>query len=150
MRNAIVAMTVGGMLTVAAGQAVASETVGEIKRLEGSALISQGERFVAAREGMPLHELDRLMVLEDSTALVAFSDGCERQMTEKELLVVAGADMCAKKPANYEGVERTAQSALETTTGAGAGALIFGVVALAGVALGVSTDEQRREPFSVE
>jgi hypothetical protein len=152
MRDTILVFVTGAALTLGAAQSVASDAVGEIKRIEGSALVSKGEQFVAARDGMALDELDRLMVLEDSSALVAFADGCERRLGEKELLIVEASDMCAEKPASYEGVERTAQSQLEAVVDAGV--YVFAGIAGLGIVIAAtqdgSGDPQRREPFSPE
>ncbi|HPB76985.1 MAG TPA: hypothetical protein PLY96_17260, partial [Chromatiaceae bacterium] len=59
--------------------ATAAESVpaAKISRVDGNAIASQDARYLPAREGMALKEGDRLMVLENSTAIVTFTDGCQ-------------------------------------------------------------------------
>jgi hypothetical protein len=112
--NALVTTVTGVALATVVGAAVASQPVGEIKRIEGSAMISQGAQYVTAREGMQLHELDRILVLEDSTALLHFADGCTHNMSEQELLTLGPQSTCVQpEPADAKAIERSAISQLE-------------------------------------
>jgi hypothetical protein len=133
MRNRFVLALAGLGVCVGAGQSPAAETIGEIKRIEGAVMITQGEHFVSAQEGMKLRELDRLMALEDSSALLEFSDGCRYQMAETELLTLGSESVCVASPdavtpdaitqvqgggaetmaANPTAIERSATSLLE-------------------------------------
>ncbi|MCF7985239.1 MAG: hypothetical protein K9L70_12610 [Thiohalocapsa sp.] len=133
------AMTATGVaLTAVLSTSLASQPVGEIKRVEGSAMISQGAQYVAAREGMQLHELDRILVLEDSSALLQFADGCTHNMSAQELLTVGPRSTCATpepvgvqdiEPVGAQDIERTAVSQLE----AGAGGATFAGSTTAGL-----------------
>jgi hypothetical protein len=71
-----------------------SEPLGQISSIQGSALISQGAQYVPAREGMSLRELDRVVIMEDSSAVLAFADGCEYTMGEMDLLTVSSTSAC--------------------------------------------------------
>lgn len=139
-------------LCVGAGQSAAAEKIGEIKRIEGAVMITQGEHFVSAQEGMKLQELDRLMALEDSSALLEFADGCRYQMTETELLTVGSESVCVASPdaiqqvqgdgadtmaARTSAVEQSATSLLEAGAGAGGGvvAAAAGLAVIGGVAI---------------
>ncbi len=128
MRKEFVLVVAGAALSVGFAQAMASETIGEIKRVDGAAMISKGEHFVAAQQGMKLNELDRLIVLEQSEALVEFSDGCRHLMKEKELLTVGATSVCVDKstevtevadtvaktaPTDVAAAQRTATSVIE-------------------------------------
>jgi len=137
MRNRFLLALAGVGLCVGAGQSSADEMLGEIKRIEGAVMITQGEHFVSAREGMQLREFDRLMALEDSSALLEFSDGCRYEMTGTELLTVGSESVCEKSPGalapeavsqmqgggtqttavNSTAVERSATSLLEADSG---------------------------------
>jgi hypothetical protein len=43
---------------------------------------------------MSLRELDRVVVMEDSSAVLAFADGCEYAMGEMDLLTVSSTSAC--------------------------------------------------------
>lgn len=98
-----------------------SEPIAQIDRIDGLVMISQGSRYIDAREGMDLRALDRLLVLEDASALLKFSDGCQMTLDEASLLNIAGPETCASA------IEQAATSQLGstptsgTTTSAGAG-----------------------------
>lgn len=141
------------VLSVASVQVSASGAVGEIKRIEGSAMISQGEHFVAAQAGMKLEELDRLMVLEQSEATLEFQDGCRYVLKEREMLTVGPNSACVDNPktagtTDFEGVERTATSQMETGPDIGLG--IWSVLAAAGIGYGASNTHSgsSQSPFS--
>ncbi len=126
MKNNVFILVMGAALSVAAGQVTASDAVGEIKRVDGSAMISQGEHFVAAQAGMKLEELDRLMVLEQSEAMLEFKDGCRYVLKEGEMLTVGPTSACVDNPktagtTDFEGVGRTATSQLQGGAAAGGG-----------------------------
>jgi hypothetical protein len=165
MRNEFLVVAVGAALSVGLGQAIASDTIGEIKRLNGSAMISHGEHFIAAREGMKLQELDRLMVLEQSDALVEFQDGCQHLMKEQELLTVGTTSVCVDNPnsaqtaaENASDVQQAQQAAtaqLEAGPGGGLNGelLLFGAVAGGGLIASIingtgSDDFTPRPPIS--
>lgn len=149
MRKEFILVAAGAALSVGFVQAIASDGIGEIKRVDGAAMISKGEHFVAAQQGMKLQELDRLIVLEQSEALLEFDDGCRHLMKERELLTVGATSVCVDKPAGVAEVaadepavvtttpadvaaaQRTATSQLEAGAAAG-GALLFAGVAAGG------------------
>lgn len=125
-------LVVGAALSVGVVQAIASETVGEIKRVDGAAMISKGEHFVAAQQGMKLNELDRLIVLEQSEALLEFADGCRHLMKEKELLTVGSTSVCVDSPVKVTDV---ASAQLSAPVG-GLGGVTVGGGAVGGGAVG--------------
>jgi hypothetical protein len=151
MRKEFILVAAGAALSVGVVQAMASDTVGEIKRVDGAAMISNGEHFVAAQQGMKLQELDRLIVLEQSEALLEFGDGCRHLMKENELLTVGATSVCADNPtgvaevaavestatttsaADVAAAQRTATSQIQAGLGAGTGAIAFGVFAAGGL-----------------
>jgi hypothetical protein len=151
IRKEFFLVVAGAALSVGFVQAMASDTVGEIKRVDGAAMISKGEHFVAAQQGMKLNELDRLIVLEQSEALVEFDDGCRHLMKEKELLTVGATSVCVEKsaemtevtsvepavattaPADVAAAQRSATSQLEAGFGVDKGRIAFGVLAAGGL-----------------
>ncbi len=150
MRKEFILVVAGAALSVGFVQAIASDTVGEIKRVDGAAMISKGEHFVAAQQGMKLQELDRLIVLEQGEALLEFHDGCSYVMKEKELLTVGATSVCVDKstgltevedtvsktsPTDVAAAQRTAISQLQGGDGGydRGGALLFAGVATGGL-----------------
>jgi hypothetical protein len=161
MRKEFILVVAGAALSVGFVQAMASDTIGEIKRVDGSAMISKGEHFVAAQQGMKLQELDRLIVLEQSEALVEFDDGCSHVMKENELLTVGATSVCVDKPsgvAEAEGTvaktapsdvaaaQRTAISQLEAGAGF-AGGLVFAGVAAGGLIAALAAGDGGNDPL---
>ncbi|MBK1646558.1 hypothetical protein CKO25_18290 [Thiocapsa imhoffii] len=152
MPTQLTLVVTSAVLSFAVAQAVASDSIGEIKQLDGAAMITQGERFVAAQEGMPLQELDRLMVLEQSEALIEFTDGCRHVLKEKELLTIGATSVCAEQAAanqrvDHAAVQRTATSAVEAGDGPDVGLYIFGALALGGLITGLTNESETTRPL---
>jgi hypothetical protein len=121
-----------GLVTIGAASA---DSIGQIKLVQGSAMISQGAEYVAAREGMQLQELDRILVMEDSTATLAFNDGCEYTMADSEILTVGAESVCAAQAAapSIEAIEKGATSQLGYAAGGATGLYILGGLGAAGL-----------------
>jgi len=116
-------LAVAVCLSAGLGQVQAAESFAQIKSLKGDVMVTQGERFVTAREGMALQQLDRIVVLEQGGATIEFQDGCRHQMNEMELLTVGATNACRSKDSDYQAVEQTATSQISarSTTGTAAG-----------------------------
>ncbi|MCK7575663.1 MAG: hypothetical protein MZV65_07080 [Chromatiales bacterium] len=143
-------------LSTGLGQAFAAESLAQIKSLKGDAMVTQGERFVTAHEGMTLQQLDRVAVLEQGLATIEFADGCQYEMKEMELLTVGSKSVCEAKGSEHQRVRQTAISQVEpgaggTGTGTGAtgnnagpdlditGGAIVGGLAVVGVVAALSS-----------
>jgi len=98
-----------------------SEPIAQINRIDGLVMISQGSRYIDAREGMDLRALDRLLVLEDASVLLKFSDGCQMTLDEASLLNIAGPETCASAIEQAATSQLGSTPASGTTTSAGAG-----------------------------
>jgi len=70
-----------------------------VARIQGSALINQGEQYVSAREGMAVKEGDRLIATEGSSAVIKFNDGCQYTLADTQVLTVGPASTCASSGA---------------------------------------------------
>lgn len=132
-KQSSMSLAVAICLSAGLGQAQAAEPLAQIKSLKGDALVTQGERFVSAREGMALQQLDRVVVLEQGGATIEFQDGCRHQMHEMELLTVGATSACQVKGAEYQAVEQTATSQISAKRKAGA---VIGTGGAAGTAAG--------------
>ena len=86
--------TVAG-LTFGLGQACAAEALGLLGEVRGLTIISQGPRYVAGREGMPLRAGDRLLALEGGEALLWFADTCQYRLGDDLILDVGTQSPCA-------------------------------------------------------
>lgn len=89
----------------------ATESVGSLARIEGSAVVSQGAQYVKAHEGMPLNTGDRLMVMDGGKAILSFKDGCQYTLGDNEVLTIGTTSACAAQGAgSYKVDPRTAVS----------------------------------------
>jgi hypothetical protein len=85
-------MAVGATLVLSV--ASAAEPVGAVARIQGSALINQGERYVPASEGMPVKEGDRMFATEGSSAVIRFNDGCQYTLDDTQILTIGATSTC--------------------------------------------------------
>jgi hypothetical protein len=166
------------LVLAASAVAAPEEPVGQIMRIDGSAMISQGTRYVDAREGMPLRAQDRVLVLDGGSALLQFTDGCQYSLNDSELLTIGSVSACAEQSAqtaatepgvsvetaaatgqlSFEGLEQGATSQLGGAAAGAAGgitgALVLGGLVVAGgiaaAADGLGSDdrEDNRPPIS--
>lgn len=98
-------------LGIAIATATAAEpTLGQLVRVKGSVLVSQGPLYTLGREGIPLKAGHRLMALEGAEALVRFSDQCQFRLGEDQLLDIGDQSPCALG----QGGEYPAEAALLT------------------------------------
>ena len=86
---------IGASLTVSFGLANAADEVGTLSRIDGTAVVSQGAQYVEGREGMNLKEGDRLIVMEGGSAIIKFTDGCQYNLSDNELLTLGPTSTCA-------------------------------------------------------
>ena len=82
-------------LTVAFGQAAASEPVATITHIDGIALVGQGSDYVTATSGMSLREGDRLMAMEGGSATITYTNGCVHNLADNTIATVGSAESCA-------------------------------------------------------
>lgn len=120
-------LAVAGTLGLSVASAAAS--IGSVARVQGSALINQGERYVPATEGMPVQERDRMIATEGSTAVIKFNDGCQYTLTDNQVLTVGAASTCAA------GSTVASYPVTPTPAAALAGFSLFGLGAVASVAI---------------
>jgi hypothetical protein len=108
---------------VAAATGLAGATdnaIGQIVRVDGTAMVSDGARYVEAPEGRALYPRDRVLVMEDSSAVLQFADGCEYRMSGSELLTIGAGSACAERQ-ELAGAppSRAAESGILDNTAAG-------------------------------
>jgi len=131
-------LTIGLLAAVVtAGFSVASaaEPLGAVARIQGSALINQGESYIPAREGMAIKEGDRMIATEGSSAIIKFNDGCHFTLQDNQVLTIgaksacAAADTVASYPVNPQAAAAPAAMGTGALVAAGvAAAAIIGIV----------------------
>jgi hypothetical protein len=134
---AALAVTVAGAAIVIESASPDTNTLGFVKQVEGSAILSQGAKYVDATSGMKLYDLDRVMVLEDSSAALELADGCVYEVQASQMLTVQAADTCetlaarANAKVDMTQIERNATSQIQPRADDVADAVADAVVAAA-------------------
>jgi hypothetical protein len=88
--------------------------------------LSQGADYVDAASGMKLYDLDRIMVLEDSSAALELTDGCVYEMQASQMLTLQSGDTCetlaarASPQVDMTQIERSATSQIRPAAAAAA------------------------------
>lgn len=127
-------------LTVAFGQAAASEPVATITQIDGIALVSQGSDYVTATSGMSLREGDRLMAMEGGNATITYANGCVHSLADNTITTIGSAESCANGSlASSQVGPYVAQAA--GGNNAAIGAAIAGVVGVIVVAGAIGDDD---------
>lgn len=141
----LLACTVVAAESTSEAKPVGAKPIGMVKQVEGSAMLSQGADYVDAVSGMKFYDLDRVMVLEDSTAALELTDGCVYEVEASQMLTVKAGDTCETlaERANMAQLERDATSQLGRSTAAAAapgsgGAFFVGADPGLGILAGLS------------
>lgn len=75
--------------------ASAAESVAVISQMQGQVMVNQGKQFVTAQADQALLAGDRVMLLQDSSAVLRFKDGCESRLGASVMVVVPETSVCA-------------------------------------------------------
>ena len=83
-------------LPLVVGAAPATDTaVGQLVKVKGTAVISQGALYSLGQEGTPLQPGNRLMTLEGAEAVLQFVDHCLYRLGEDQLFDIGAQSPCA-------------------------------------------------------
>jgi len=82
-------------LVVGLAWAADTSTLGQVVKVRGATVISQGGMYTLGQEGTNLKPGNRLMTLEGAMAVLQFSDNCQYRMGEDQLLDVGPQSPCA-------------------------------------------------------
>lgn len=98
----------------------------------GSVMVNQGKQFVSAQSGQALAAGDRVMVMQDGSAVVRFDDGCDVTINGGSVAVVPAVSTCAGGKME---VSRLAgeTSSVASTGSAGTWALVGGAALAVGL-----------------
>jgi len=92
------AAAAGVAMTLALGGVASAnqqEQIGQIEQVDGVAMISQGAEYRAAKAGMPLREMDTILIMEGGSAELVFDDGCKHTMEGPQMLSIGAESVCA-------------------------------------------------------
>jgi hypothetical protein len=133
------------LVSVGTGAQAQQEPIATLTQLEGKVLVNQGEETVPAQAGMSLRSSDRVLTLEDATALVVYKDGCGLPLEENSQLTLMSVDECTQGVAAVSEMGAFEVIAL----GAGAGPTVGATALTAGAFAGlgyVAGQEDTEDP----
>lgn len=81
--------------TAVLAQAQAPTSSASLADIEGSVLVNRGEQFVAGSDGDVLAKGDRVMAMEESTALLKYDDGCDVRVEPATVVTLSDGSPCA-------------------------------------------------------
>lgn len=87
--------------------AFAAESVATLSSQEGTVLVNQGEEFATASENQSLMAGDRVMLMENATAELTFTDGCELPLVAGSMVEIPALSPCAGGVAKTQNVGPT-------------------------------------------
>ena len=76
---------------------VATATTAELETVNGTAMVSEGSRYIEGQQGRALAEGDRVIALENSKVVLTFQDGCRYTLKDGEVLTVGGQSPCSRE-----------------------------------------------------
>jgi hypothetical protein len=128
------ALAVAGALCVA-GQASAKDVAAaQLANVNGSVMIQQGGKMVAATNASALRAGDRVVAMKGAKASVKFADGCVVQLSASNMVTVGAKSPCA----SGAGLTSASQAAPAAWLGGGAAEVAGYVVVGAGVVWGIA------------
>jgi len=141
-----------GVAAANAEQAPA-QPLAQLAALDGTVMIQNGRGYTPADAGMPLAATDRIFVLEESRATLAFADGCNEEIVGPDMRTLTEGSTC-KQPESLDEVtaravvsddavqlSRVATSQVIEPT---AGLIGLGVASAAGFIWALSDDDNDR------
>ena len=158
-----------GVAAANAEQALA-QPLAQLAALDGTVMVQNGTGYASADAGMSLAASDRIFVLEESRATLAFADGCNEEIVGPDMRTLTDDGSCRPAQSMEEVAAQTAASpdAVSLTqaatsqaaggtaglfglgAGASAGVVGLGVASVAGFAWaaseGTGSDDRPRRP----
>jgi type V secretory pathway adhesin AidA len=99
----------------------------------GSVMVNQGKQFVSAQKGQALAAGDRVMVMQDGSAVVRFDDGCDVTIDGGSVAVLPAVSTCAGGKMEVSRLAGDASSTVAAANSAGTWALIGGAALAVGL-----------------
>lgn len=119
-----------------------------LDEVNGSVLVNQGEKFVAASEGQSLNAGDRLMVTKSGNAILVFGKDCKTEVKGGTMVTIPERSICDGGQLVTQTLEPGAGTAPgASSSGLGAtGTGNAGIYTLAGVTLAIAAYEINKSP----
>ncbi|MBK1633822.1 hypothetical protein CKO31_24425 [Thiohalocapsa halophila] len=131
------------------------QPLAQLAALDGTVMVQNGTGYASADAGMSLAASDRIFVLEESRATLAFADGCNEEIVGPDMRTLTDDATC-KQPESLEEVAARAagsddavqlsQAMTSQIVEPTAGLIGLGVASAAGVIWAVSNDDADRSP----
>ena len=74
--------------------AIAERNIAQVQTFQGKVLINQGKGFSVAKIGSTLKPGDKILISNESSAIVAYENGCQVSISEPKVLTVTKAAPC--------------------------------------------------------
>jgi hypothetical protein len=147
-KSILTALCVTGLGFAAIVSAQDGAGVAILDEMNGSVLVNQGEKFVAAIEGQSLNAGDRVMVTKTGNARIMFGKDCSTEVKAGTIVTIPESSICEGGQLVTQSLEPgTGAAPGANGTGAGAtGSSNTGIYTLAGVALAISAYEILKSP----
>jgi len=148
-KSIIIALCATSISFAALVSAQEGTSVAILDEMNGSVLVNQGEKFVAATEGQSLNAGDRLMVTKNGNAILVFGKGCKTEVKGGTMVTVPEQSICEGGQLLTQSLEPGAGAAPGANGGTGVGLTGSGnggIYTLAGVALAIAAYEINKSP----
>ena len=89
-------------LLAASGSTFAGPDAVQLKQIQGSVMVNQGEVYRTATEGMALKVGDRVMVMEGGSMVVIYPDGCVADFKDNQIITIEPVSTCEGGTAQYQ------------------------------------------------
>jgi len=135
----------------------ANSPIAQLTALSGDVLVDQGQSIAPAKAGTELAALDRVLVLEQGKATLAFANGCRDEITGPATRLISAEGTCAQgeatslskvtadaaSSADVRALELAATSMMDERA---LGLAIFGAFAAGGIIWAITDDDNNNKP----
>lgn len=111
---------VSGMLVLSGGYA--AESTVHLKNIQGLVLVSQGNGFSTAGEGMSLVRGDRVMVMDHGAVSMVYPNGCQTKYMGSQIVTIEPTSCKGMKAKQVGQMYSAVGEAAAADAGAGGGA----------------------------
>jgi hypothetical protein len=101
--------------------ASADRAAARLKQIQGTVMVNQGESYRAAPEGLGLKVGDRLMVMEGSSMVLVYADGCVAEFKENQIVAIEAVSTCEGGTATVQSTSPLYVDAMGSGGGGAAG-----------------------------
>lgn len=105
--------------------------VATLEKAEGTIMVDKGKGYASTKINTPLNEGDRVITLANSTAEIAFDDGCKLTLKPNNLLKIERAFGCK---ATIAAVGSTVASSAASSGASSIGPVLLGIGTIAALA----------------